>query len=260
MGKRVDGDDWISYILSGLNSAYTAFIISFNFATQDSNISFEDFQAEHLNYEILLGNHHQQNSNNADSGNFTLYSHKPKNNGPNFYKDKQPAVQNRDNNNQFFSKRPEGNNFAKSFSHGESSNIRTPCAPCQIYGKFGYQALDCFQRMNYSYQGRHPPTQLAALAAKPNSQIENSEEQPWYADSGANNHIIAALENLAIQEPYKGDDEIAVGNGSGLPIMSTGYSTLFHSNKPFHMKNIFHCPSVAANLLSIQKFCLDNNC
>jgi hypothetical protein len=48
--------------------------------------------------------------------------------------------------------------------------------------------------MNYSYQGRHPPPQLAAMAAQTNALYD--EDQEWLADSGANAHITNELENL----------------------------------------------------------------
>lgn len=98
------------------------------------------------------------------------------------------------------------------------------------------------------------------MTARTNSHQDHAEEQPWYADCGANNHITAALVNLSIKEPHKGDEEVAVGNGTCLIITSTCSSTLYSSQKPFHLNNIFHCPTAAANLLSIQKFCLDNHC
>ncbi|KAI5561570.1 hypothetical protein POPTR_016G140250v4 [Populus trichocarpa] len=46
-----------------------------------------------------------------------------------------------------------------------------PRQPCQIYGKTNHQALDCYNRMHFSYQGRHPPSQLAALTAQSNVHI-----------------------------------------------------------------------------------------
>uniref|UniRef100_A0A2N9IYC4 Retrotransposon Copia-like N-terminal domain-containing protein n=1 Tax=Fagus sylvatica TaxID=28930 RepID=A0A2N9IYC4_FAGSY len=89
--------------------------------------------------------------------------------------------------------------------------------PCQICGKPNHQALDCYHRMDYSYQGRHPPTQLVAMVAHTNSQLVEEDHQPWYADSGANQHIIADLENLNLSsEPYQGNTDVAVGNGSSL--------------------------------------------
>jgi hypothetical protein len=37
---------------------------------------------------------------------------------------------------------------------------------CQICGKLSHSALDCFHRMDHSYQGRHPLAQLAAMIAQ----------------------------------------------------------------------------------------------
>jgi hypothetical protein len=90
---------------------------------------------------------------------------------------------------------------------------------------------------------------------EPNSLLLNPNDQPWYADSGANNHVTAAIENLQLQEPFKGEEEVAVGNGSGLPISHAGSSLLYNSHFPFKLNNILHCPGAAANLLSIQKLC-----
>ena len=53
--------------------------------------------------------------------------------------------------------------------------------------------------MDYAFQGRNPPTQLAAIATHSNS---GYEEQNWLADSGANAHITNQLENLQIQQPF----------------------------------------------------------
>jgi hypothetical protein len=55
--------------------------------------------------------------------------------------------------------------------------------------------------MDYTFQGRHPPSELAAMVAHPNAV---SEEDDWLADSGANNHITTNLENLSINQPYNG--------------------------------------------------------
>ena len=114
--------------------------------------------------------------------------------------------------------------------------------------------------MDYSYQDRNPPTQLAAMVAHTNSQFPE-DEQPWYADSGANQHITADLENLNIsQEPYQGNADVAVGNGSTLQIANIGSTSLTAHNSTFKLNHVLHCPNVPINLLSIQKFCADNNC
>lgn len=73
--------------------------------------------------------------------------------------------------------------------------------------------------MDYSYQGRHPPTQLATLVAQTNVEFDN---QDWFADSGANAHITSEAENITNPQPFEGNDTIGVGNGSGLTIQNTG--------------------------------------
>jgi hypothetical protein len=129
--------------------------------------------------------------------------------------------------------------------------------PCQICGKTSYQALDCFHMMDYSFQGRHPPSQLTAMVAHINSELE---DQQWLADSGANAHITNELEPLSVQQPFQGNDSVAVGNVAGLKIENTGSTILNSQNYHFHLKNILHCPHAATKLLSIQKFCQDNLC
>jgi len=141
---------------------------------------------------------------------------------------------------------PQGNLF--------SNNTRVPC---QICGKSSHLAIDCYHRMDYAYQGKNPPAQLAAMVAHTNAAYE---EPQWLADSGANAHITSDLENLHIQQPFQHNDEVAVGNGTGLTIESTGSSLIHTPTSSFQLNNILHCPQASANLLSIQKFCLDNSC
>lgn len=52
--------------------------------------------------------------------------------------------------------------------------------------------------MNYSYQGRHSRSQLVAMAARMNTTAIEFDAQPWFADSGANNHITSAWDNLTL--------------------------------------------------------------
>jgi hypothetical protein len=115
--------------------------------------------------------------------------------------------------------------------------------------------------MDYSYQGRHLPNQLAAMVAHTNSQFVEEDHQQWYADSGANQHITTDLENLNLNHnSYQGNTNVAVGNGSTLQISNTGSTTLATQNSIFKLKTVIHCPNVPHNLLSIQKSCVDNDC
>jgi hypothetical protein len=111
--------------------------------------------------------------------------------------------------------------------------------------------------MDYTYQGRHPPPQLVAMVAQVNVEFET---QDWLADSGANTHITVEVSNITNPQPFNGAD--TVGNGAGLNIKSFG-SSILQCKTPhkshFLLKDILHCLDASANLLSINKFCLDNN-
>jgi hypothetical protein len=97
-----------------------------------------------------------------------------------------------------------------------------------------------------------PSITVDSNGAHINSELEN---QQWLADSGANDHITNDLENLSLQQPFKGNDSVAVDNGAGLEIENTGSTILNSKNYHFHLKNVLHCPHAATKLLSIQKFC-----
>uniref|UniRef100_A0A2N9IKH6 CCHC-type domain-containing protein n=2 Tax=Fagus sylvatica TaxID=28930 RepID=A0A2N9IKH6_FAGSY len=103
--------------------------------------------------------------------------------------------------------------FSQNFQ-GKSENSRPLC---QICGKLGHQALDCYHRMDFAYQGRHPPERLAAMASTSNSsQIQAGET--WLTDTGATDHLTSNLDNLTGHTPYQGHDQVAVGNGQAIPI------------------------------------------
>uniref|UniRef100_A0A5B7C9B1 Uncharacterized protein n=1 Tax=Davidia involucrata TaxID=16924 RepID=A0A5B7C9B1_DAVIN len=120
---------------------------------------------------------------------------------------------------------------------------------CQICNKPGHQALDCYHRMDYSYQGRHPPQQLTAMAATHNQ--VSSNPNLWLTDTGATNHITTDFGNLSLPAEYYGDDTIAIGNGLGLSISHIGQSSLHTADHRFTLNNVLHVPFMASNLLSV---------
>ena len=123
----------------------------------------------------------------------------------------------------------------------------------------GHLAIDCYYRMDFAFQGKNPPNQLAAMATTSNTAIIGNSD-PWLTDSGALDHITANLNNLSVQSHYKGPGQIAVGNGQFLPINHTGNSSLSTKFHKFQLRNVLHVPRVASNLLSVHKLCLHNNC
>ena len=110
--------------------------------------------------------------------------------------------------------------------------------------------------MDFTYQGRHPPSLLVAMVAQTNVSLD---QEPWYANSKANNHITGDLENMSLLAPYNGSDDVAIGNGSTLKIAHIGSTTITTPFSCLKLNNIFHCLSAASNLLSITRFACDNN-
>ena len=75
-GKPVDDRDFITFLIGGLRSNFTPFIMSYNFACRDKDLSLDDFQSELLSFETLL-----EASNPIQTHNFAFAaktSHYPK--------------------------------------------------------------------------------------------------------------------------------------------------------------------------------------
>lgn len=242
-GKPVDDQDFITFLIGGLCSNFTSFITSYNFACRDKDLSLNDFQSEFLSFETLL-----EASTTIQTHNFAFAaktSHYPKRKPATIPAKFQPI-----------SALPQSRGTSRIQPH--SDRVPSYDRPrCQICDNSGHATLDCFQQFNFSFPGKRPPSELAAMAAEANNTFE---QQTWYADSGANAHITTNAADLTTLQPYDGMDIVQVGNGSSLMIQHTGSSLLNTSHNSFRVNNILYCPQTASNLLSINQFYLDNNC
>ena len=82
---------------------------------------------------------------------------------------------------------------------------------------------------------------------------------PWYPDSGATHHVTPDLSQLHIHEDYAGSDRMRVADVAGIPIKHVGSSTVFANSRTFQLNHILHVPAMTKNLLSVRRFCADNN-
>ncbi|KAI5313872.1 hypothetical protein L3X38_043048 [Prunus dulcis] len=149
--------------------------------------------------------------------------------------------------------------------HAAAAYFSSPSAPfsssriqCQICGRYGHSALDYYNHLNLSYEGRVPTQHLTAMTAQ-----QSSSPRPpnWVVDTGANSHITNDLSNLSLSREYHGHDSVdGVLGGTGLPITHIGSSSLPLNNSIFSLTDILHCPTASCNLLSVNKFSRDNNC
>lgn len=111
--------------------------------------------------------------------------------------------------------------------------------------------------MDYSFQGRYPPAQLAVTAAS----FNNRTDPTWHANSGATYHITSELNNLSVRSGYQGKEEVFEGNGQCLQIANTGSSFVHLPSSPsLKLSQILHVPDISSNLLYVNKLAKDNDC
>jgi hypothetical protein len=112
-----------------------------------------------------------------------------------------------------------------------STNSQRPT--CQICYKMGHTAIDCYHRMDFTYQGRHPPSKLAAMA----SSTHNLSSNYWISDTGTTYHFTPDLANIQHPTEYIGTDTVTVDNGNILPITHIGHAQLRASRYLFALRH-----------------------
>ena len=98
------------------------------------------------------------------------------------------------------------------------------------------------------------------MASASNLSITQGNGDTWLTDSGASDHITANINNLNQLAPFKGPEQVFVGNGQNLPIQNIGNANIYTKFSQFKLRNILHVPRIASNLLLVHKLCLHNNC
>ena len=111
--------------------------------------------------------------------------------------------------------------------------------------------------MDFAYQGRHAPVKLASMVAN-SSQVQHYNG--WLTDTSCSNHVTPDLSQLSLhQQPVAGTETVTAGNGQELPVTHVGHGELKISSHNFRLHNILRVPTLASNLLSVHKPCLQNN-
>ncbi|KAK2454628.1 putative mitochondrial protein [Trifolium repens] len=111
-----------------------------------------------------------------------------------------------------------------------------------------------------------PRFKQASSNTAPSAMLANASNfnaaNAWYPDSGASFHVTADARNIQEPSPLSAADQIFMGNGQGLPILSTG-SSVFpspnHTQNQLTLQNLLHVPSITKNLISVSQFAKDNN-
>ncbi|KAM2234356.1 hypothetical protein EV2_013133 [Malus domestica] len=156
---------------------------------------------------------------------------------------------------------PRNNNQRPNSTYnGEKLTLTGDRITCQICGKQGHPALDCYQRMNAAYEGRIPTKQLTAMVTAP-VPFNHQNNGQWLLDTGANAHVTPDIQNLVNPKEYNGNQNVGgVGNDTGLSISHIGSNHLQTQSCSFKLPNILRCPTASTNIISAHRFTLDNKC
>ncbi|KAF7142376.1 hypothetical protein RHSIM_Rhsim05G0026100 [Rhododendron simsii] len=118
---------------------------------------------------------------------------------------------------------------------------------CQICNKTRHTAVDCWQRFNQTYQPNDAAQALAAMT------ISDGQDNAWFPDTGATQHMTSDYGKLQNCTPYFGSDKIMVGNGDTLHITHVGNASLNMGNKEIKLNNVLVVPEIKKNLLSVSQ-------
>uniref|UniRef100_A0A2N9HRC0 Retrotransposon Copia-like N-terminal domain-containing protein n=1 Tax=Fagus sylvatica TaxID=28930 RepID=A0A2N9HRC0_FAGSY len=225
VGVHIDDEEILHLVLQGLPTEFHAFTSAM--LTKNESVRFEELHTLMKTEEDLLKSasnnskeltHMAMAANKSSPSNFNsstapfnnhFNSHRGRGGGRNQHRGGGRTSQN------FNSGRGNFNN-SQSWQNPQTWNTNPSSRPtCQICYKSGHTALDCYQRMNYAYQGRHPPAKLAAMAT---SAPINPNQTTWISDTGATDHFTPDLNNIPDNRAYTDSQLVSVGNGHQLPI------------------------------------------
>lgn len=133
-------------------------------------------------------------------------------------------------------------------------------------GNLGHTAANCFYRYGQSYMGLSlRSTSKGSISsgghltyfAFPNT----VQDQSWYMDNGAINHVTHDSVNLDQVNNHCGKDKLIVGNGDRIDISKIGLTTFQCVNQQgnLKLKEVLHVPKIAKNLISVSRLTTDND-
>ncbi|RVW98057.1 Retrovirus-related Pol polyprotein from transposon TNT 1-94 [Vitis vinifera] len=256
IGEPVSEQDQIMNLLGGLGSDYNAVVTAINI--REDKISLEAVHSMLLAFEQRLEQQGSIEQLPAMSANYASSSNN-RGGGRKYNGGRGPNFMMTNSN---FRGRGRGGRYGQSGRQNSSSSERPQC---QLCGKFGHTVQVCYHRFDITFQSTQNNTTGVSNSGNSNSMpamvasSNNLADDNWYLDSGASHHITQNVANLTNATPYTGADKVTIGNGKHLTISNTGFTRLFSNPHSFQLKKVFHVPFISANLISVAKFCSDNN-
>ena len=256
IGEPVSEQDQIMNLLGGLGSDYNAVVTAITI--REDKISLEAVHSMLLAFEQRLEQQGSIEQLPAMSANYASSSSN-RGGGRKYNGGRRPNFMMTNSN---FRGRGRRGRYGQSGRQNSNSSERPQC---QLCGKFGHTVQVCYHRFDITFQSTQNNTTGVSNSGNSNSMpamvasSNNLAEDNWYLDSGASHHLTQNVANLTNATPYTGADKVTIGNGKHLTISNTGFTRLFSNPHSFQLKKVFHVPFISANLISVAKFCSDNN-
>lgn len=108
--------------------------------------------------------------------------------------------------------------------------------------------------VDHSYQ----PTREFAEAFNTMTLAEPSPN--WYMDSAASSHLASSPGILQSVVNLDTENSVIVGDGSSIPIQSSGKSLIPSKTHPLTLNNVLVAPKIVKNLIYVRRFTTDNWC
>jgi len=238
-GQPLNCDDIITYLFAGLGPEYDTLISMISH--RDNSLTLDELFSMLLTCEARIQHHNQTLSLPMASANIATRQ-------------------------QYYSGGKGRNKFSAPQGRGRPQFIAN-CGGyrgnnhicCQLRDTPGHMASRCWKPFDPNFQTPPPRSRPQANLAFHRSQ-QHSIEQEWHPDTGATHHLTNNMSNLNIQSnDFSGNEQICIGDVSGLKITHTRTVSLSTSSSSFVLNNILVVPQITKNLLSVQKFAQDNN-
>uniref|UniRef100_A0A803PJW7 GAG-pre-integrase domain-containing protein n=1 Tax=Cannabis sativa TaxID=3483 RepID=A0A803PJW7_CANSA len=253
-GYPVHDFDLILHLLNGLGPEFHS--VESSITSRSENLSLEEVQALLMSHESRLERHSTVlDISMKMAANLTLGS--------------------RTRGNRYFHNAGKGQqteNDGKTGNRGygfRSVNKNRPL--CQVCMRFGHTAATCHYRFDRNWvtpKAPHPQPQANIVeqtiyydpqAFLAQTVLDFGDDEGWYVDTGATNHIAQSTDNLKSVIPYSCQETVAVANGKKLSISNIGTTTLPSKSCPLNLNSVLQIPTITKNLVSVSKLTNDNN-
>ncbi len=267
IGAPVDDEDLMAVTLNGLGKDYSQFCTSI--AIRETFPNFQDLITLLISEEMRIvgtsSNGGSQESafysnTNRGRGGKTSFRGRPRSShGGHQQHEGQVHGGGRGN---FGGKGSRGSRGGRDGSHpGQQLNSGSNCYYC---GKLGHMAKNCYQKEHDArngklQQGNYASTinqgdeQLFVMQHMANSMIRGvSDNNVWYVDFGASNHMISHGEWFKDAKDLKTPGFVEIGDDTTHPITQIGKVPLsMQDGQTKYLKDVLHVLTITKNLVSV---------